>query len=101
MWLVGGIQNNHFEFYVRAVDRAHTRNAIKWYADLFSDGCDDEDYYEIGNFTWQNLQSEVANFISNHGGLVTIKYPEYVRINFSLLNSKLKSSVLVNFVTCE
>ncbi len=94
-------QNGNFEFYTRAVDRAHTRNAIKWYSALFNNGCDDTDYYNIGRYTWKNLQNKVGAFVSEHGGVVNYKLPKGIRVDFAELDQKLKSPVPVNFVSCQ
>ncbi len=95
-----GLRTNdegNLEFFTRAIDRAHTTDMLKLLSILKSK-CDEEDYFDVGERTWINLQNKLADFL---GPAANIKEPSSVQLDFEMVYEKLKSDSPVSFVQCE
>ena len=102
MWGIRTNNNGNCEIFTRAIDRAKPIPIINLFGEVpgFTD-CDDLDYFDIADRTWTNLQSNVNQFISNNGGMSTIKNPQFVHLDFKKVYDKLKSDEPVSFISCQ
>ena len=102
MWGIRTNNNGNCEIFTRAIDRAKPIPIINLFGEVpgFTE-CDDLDYFVIADRTWTNLQSNISQFISDNGGIGTIKNPQYVHLDFKRVYEKLKSDTPVNFISCQ
>lgn len=98
----GWLSNQHgnLELFTRAVDVARISDLIlKDRSNPFSDNgeeCQQNDYYNVAEATWENMQLEIAAWINNNeisnGGQASINTPKAVRVNKETIEEILTSN---------
>ncbi len=93
-------QNNNLELFTRAVDVARVSDIIKK-DPRGSEECQQNDYYNIAEATWDNMQQEIAQWVNEYGGQATVVPKTAVRVDKEKLKELLKSNETINQIPCN
>ncbi len=74
--------------------------------DLISLGNDDEncaqdDYYNIADATWKNMQNEIQNWVNSYNGTAIGIQPTTIKVNRNKILEALKGEILISEINCD
>jgi len=101
-WGVITNQNGFIEIYTRAVDVAHRSQTVR-FGQIWSDeDCAQNDYYNVAEATWRNLQDEVYQWIEDNDGSSVIVEPVIVPpVDKDKILDLLKSADTIDRINCD
>lgn len=101
-WLFN--QNGNLELFTRAVDVARLSDIMDKDSAFLTgndEECQQNDYYNIAEATWENMQQEIAQWINDYGGEATIVQKTAVRVNKEKIKEILESNETIDQILCN
>ena len=92
--------NGNLELFTRAVDVAKVSDLIR--KDPRGDiGCQQNDYYNVAETTWDNMQQEIADWIDDNGGTFTVIPKVAKRVNKAQIEKLLIKNETIDQINCN
>ena len=95
-WIIN--QSGNLELFTRAVDVANISKLLNIGANT---ECQQETYYDIAAATWQNLQQEIQQWVTEYGGQATIKQPQAVHVDRNKIIELLVQNETIDEINCD
>lgn len=97
-WIIN--ENGNLELYTRAVDVARISDLILNDPRGTMD-CQQNDYYNVAEATWENMQQELYQWINSNGGQAIIKNKVAKRVDKQKLKQILESNNSIDEIICN
>lgn len=98
-WFIN--QNGNFEFFTRAVDVANSSILLNA-APGTNTECQQDSYYNVAEATWQNMQEELVQLITENGGQASISpNTTAVRVDREKIIELLTSNETIDQINCN